>query len=180
MRRQSGFTLIEALTTGAISSIVGLALLSVLYMTNGQIKEGTATLRLARLQNVATEQIHRSARQAMAVWQQGTTPTANFAFNQNLSPEMSGVIFCDPTGDTLAGYSVSGDLLKELDTASGTWIPFEVAGDTVTVDEDSSYFKILNNRHGMVSRIRYTLVDGDSLYAFPPIADTIRCRNTIL
>ena len=64
MQRQSGFTLIEVLTTGALATFVGLALLSILQMTNGQIKDGSTILRMARLQTVATEQIHRSARQA--------------------------------------------------------------------------------------------------------------------
>jgi type II secretory pathway pseudopilin PulG len=182
MREQNGFTLIEALTTSALAGIVGFALLTVLYMTNGQIKDGTSTLRLGRLQTVATEQIHRSVRQAGGVWQLDVTPTlidTNFTYPGSPTlPRILGVLLCAPSGDTLAGYSVIGDSLRELDTLSGTWKPFKVAGEAVTVDEDNSYFGILKNRRGVVSRIQYTLDDGDSVYTFPPLADTIRCRNT--
>jgi Tfp pilus assembly protein PilW len=55
MKPQAGFTLIEVLTTGMISTIVGSALLSVFYMCNAHIRAGGAALRLVQMQTIASE-----------------------------------------------------------------------------------------------------------------------------
>jgi prepilin-type N-terminal cleavage/methylation domain-containing protein len=179
MRSQSGFTLIEVIAASAISSFVGIALLSVLYMANGQIKEGSATVKLTHLQIVASEQIHQSARKAAGVRLQSESPSVIAgAAGYPGANSVKHVLFCDPAGAILSGYFLNAGTLLEWDLATSGWVPFRIAGTLVEVDDATSFFDLLPNRHGITARIAYRLSAGATPYAFPTLAETVRCRNT--
>ncbi|MEO6096782.1 MAG: type II secretion system protein [Fibrobacteria bacterium] len=179
MKPQSGFTLIEVIAASAISGFVGIALLSVLYMANRQIKDGSATVRLTHLQMVASEQIHQSARKAAGVRLESEAPgVIAGALGYPGANSVKHVLFCDPAGAILSGYFLNGGNLLEWNPAVPGWEPFRIAGILVEVDDVNSFFDILPNRHGISARIAYRLVDGASSYAFPTLTETVRCRNT--
>src|SRR3954471_22518948 len=93
MNSQAGFTLIEALITGVLSTIVAGGILSALYMTNTQIQDGSAALRLSQLQSVVSDQIHRSAR--LSAGAKDSTETGTLTLNALAKAGLDQILFCN-------------------------------------------------------------------------------------
>ena len=74
MKRTSGFTLVEAVATGAISVILAGTILSTLKMNSNQLREGTARLRIGQIASTVSDQIRRQARAAALVKTAGDHP----------------------------------------------------------------------------------------------------------
>jgi type II secretory pathway pseudopilin PulG len=181
---QSGFTLIEVLAAGLISTIVAGALLSVLYMSTGQIRDGASSLRLSQSQAVVSEQIRTSARKAFGAWS-GSCPdpgpsdldaaealVAGYAG----SGQLKQVVFCDPLGAILSGYSLETDG-RMYEWVGGSFRPFRIGADEVMVDYAASNFIILARRRGIIFNIIYRRDAGGESYFFPLIQETVLSRN---
>jgi type II secretory pathway pseudopilin PulG len=185
MKLQRGFTLIETMAVGLLSTIVAGALLTVLYLTNSEIKQGIVHLELVNLQSVVSEQIRKSARTANGVLL--TDEAKNepvFRLDLNTYSGAKEIRFCNSNGNVFAKYQIhSGDpsYLEEWHTGLAKYQPFLVSDDTVYVDGDASVFTILPGRRGVKFTIAHRreekIMDNIESFSLPPIEETVLCRN---
>lgn len=192
---QRGFTLVEVLITGILSSVLGGVVLTIFYVNNTQVKEGAAELKLSQEQAAVAEHITNDVRWAHALRKSGepngnwnsppasawTTPPYQDSVNSPAITGLSEVIVTKLDGSEYAGYRISGDYLDTLVPNSNPRVYNHLEifpGDTVRVDGDSSYFGIMQKRRGLEVRLRlYRLEDGDTVF-LPPHQDNILCRNS--
>jgi type II secretory pathway pseudopilin PulG len=185
MNSQSGFTLIEALATGLISTIVAGAILSLLHMSNAQINDGTINLRLARLQGVASDQIRSSTRIAAGVKTAAEDTITDFdhmPVMTAVSSPLKEVRLCQQNGLPFARYRIVDgtpqDYLEEWkETPVKGYHPFMVGGDTVFVDYANSFFRILPDRRGITFAVQHTRAEDGKSYTFPRIEEVALIRN---
>lgn len=183
MRAKAGFTLVEVLATGAISVIIGTAILSVLRMSNSQILDGSANLRLVQLQNIASAQIRSETRKAFGVKRDMALDPGTAFVSPATAPTYPGlreVRLCNPDGTMRAGYQIRANDDNLYEWKSGEWIPFQVGALTLKIDPVASDFTILPRRRGLTFNLAYRFIQGGRTYSFPPIPETVLCRNTDL
>lgn len=185
MRSESGYSLVEVLTAGAISVVVGTAIISVLQMSNTQILDGSANFRLVQLQNIASTQIRMETRRAFGVKRDIALDPGGAFVSPAAFPGATGlseVRLCNPDGSMRAGYRILPNNDSLYEWRAGAWIPFRVGSFALRInpDPDSSNFSILPRRRGIVFNLRYRFVQGGKTYPFPPISETVLCRNTDL
>lgn len=183
MKSESGFTLVEALATGVLSTIVAGTLVSVLDMVNTQIKEGEMESRLGLWQSVVSEQIRSSVRQSWGILQQGDPTGFDLhydklpAVDHMLSPEdlMPEILICDKDGIPMAKYHVNSEgILEEWQSGDeGSYHPFTIGDQIVHVDPDQSNFSVAKGRKYLSFKLAYVL-EGEKLLA---IQEAIQCRN---
>jgi type II secretory pathway pseudopilin PulG len=185
MLRQSGFTLIESLTAGLISTIVAGALLTMLTVTNREIKAGTTHLLVGQMQSVVSDQFHISAHRACGVRTAGEpldgsyfTDAARYDIPVGDTNE---IIFCDKNGSRLTSYRINRafNYLEEWDVGSHAYIPFKVGEDTVLINGANSAFRLLSPRRRRLT-VNLAIRNSDESFTFPTLIDTILCRNTSL
>lgn len=179
MNAQGGFTLIEAMSAGLISSILAGALISVISISNREIKENAITLRLSRIQSAVSDQFRTNARASFLAIQYGEDPVAVSLLPKDdpESPPLKQIIFCDRNPSPSARYKMdSTNYLEEYDFDNATFVPFTVGEDTVFVDTAKSDFKILAGRAGVTYKIVCQL-HLDQIYTFPVIEDTVLRRD---
>lgn len=183
MKSQSGFTLIEVMASGILSTVIAGAILSILHLTNDQIKDGTSYLRLEERQGIAAEQIRKTARHAKGVmksWEDLAQVTANPAAQP--SGHLSEIRFFNDDNCFTTGYKIESGYLWEAD-AKGCNIlayrPFTIGADTVFVDPDPavSYFEFLHNRGAIISHLRVILRVDTTTYVRPNDSEFVLCRN---
>jgi len=177
MKRQSGFTLIETLVTGLVSTLLAGVVLSLLQLSNTQLLEGSAGLRLSRLYNATSSEIQRVGRRAYVVKTTGDILTGlpSDTLSAAAMTGLSNVMFCDTLGDSLGGYKVLGDgRLQEWVKSGRTWKDLAFGPDTVRVDSARSTFDILPRRRGISFTLRLKSAAGDTI---PPVREMLVCRN---
>ena len=191
MRSQSGFTLVEVLVTGIISTIVGSAILTVLQMSNSQILDGTINLKLIQLQIVASDQIRSEVRKSFGVKSGSPSPDPVGILGAfPVSPDGTGpsaivkeAILCNPDGTPRLAYRIFPDslYLYEGTVAAGgviSYSRFQVGGDFVEIDPGSSSFQVEGSHHGLIFDIQFRKsVPGKPTRNFRKILETVRCRN---
>jgi type II secretory pathway pseudopilin PulG len=179
MSRQSGFTLVEALTASVISTVVAGAILTVLFMTTNQVRDGSALSRLTQQQTVVSEQIRTSARKAWFV----KKTTAEGMPILSTEPADAGrheVAFADSNGTVFAAYFLDPAKTYLQEWIGGAYVPFKVGEDTVFVDYPTSSFGILSQRKGVTFQLGYNRTFGGKNYTFPLLTETVYCRNYTL
>jgi type II secretory pathway pseudopilin PulG len=145
MIRQRGFTLIEALVGGIISLVIPATLIVVMTISNRQIGNGAAQMRLSQISTAVSETFHRAGLNATSVYNEmeavGTKcPVGKPASHLNLT----GIIFCAANGDIQAGFRAAttiGDRAKleeYIPGANPIWKPMVFSGDTVKVNLNPS------------------------------------------
>lgn len=177
MIRQQGFTLIEALAAGLISTIVAGALLTVLYMSTAQIKEGSAYISLLSMQSIVSEQIRSSVRSAKIIKRVGELGTSTPTLVASAFTGLKEIWLLSKDGDTLAAYQVRPGEPYLYEWKAGAYQVFKVGNLTVDIDYGQTEFGILANRLGMTFQIGHIKTVGASSYAFPASQDTILMRN---
>ena len=184
MKSQSGFTLVEVVVASVLSTVIAAAVMSSLYMTNTQISEGSASQRLTQTQIVVSEQIKQKARIAYGVKRavvDGPGPLSAAALSNPLITGLGEVFFCNPAGDTLAGYRIALGVLYEWKGGTGDgFFPFLIGSDSVSVNMANSEFRILPRRRGVIIKLNYQRTESGTTYSFPTIQETVICRNNNL
>lgn len=181
-----GFTLIEVISASLISSILGLALISVFYMANSHLQEGIAYQKLSMVQGMVSAQIDRSAHKAFMVKMENGSGVYEGYADGNDDQTHSGkkqIYFCDTSGTPFAGYMLSGNNLLEMASFSGTsltgtpaWEIFRIGEVGVFVNSDSSSFDVLQYRSGINYRIRFADSASPSI-SFPIVKGAVICLN---
>jgi type II secretory pathway pseudopilin PulG len=182
MKAQSGFTLIEVLVTGVLSTIVAGTLVTVLGMVNLQLNAGIAENRLGRIQTVVSEQIRSSMRKSWGVLQTGDViDNANHFNNLKAVASTQEIIMSDKDGNPISKYQIDngGKLWEWHDGDPGDYYPFKIGEDIVYVDPDpvKSNFSLAQGRKSMTFTLEYVLLQGKTLLTLPNIPETIQCRN---
>ena len=160
MKSHAGFTLVEVLVAGILSTILATTILSTLYLTNTQMKEGLASQRLTQFQIVVSEQIRKNARIAFAVKIVGDHPTNALSadtLSELIIHNESTVFFCNPAGAIFAGYRIhtSPDYLEEWSLGLNSFIPFRIGLDSVALKASASTFVVLPKRRGVLFKLSY-------------------------
>lgn len=177
MRTETGFTLIEVLAGGVISTVLAGAMLSLFYMVTGNVKESAANSRLLRIQTVAEDQIRRDARKAFGAKLSSSEPGLIdvVANDGNAYSGLKEIWLIEATPDALVGaYWIHGDTLKEW--KNGGFVPMIIGPDTVHLDGANSSFSVFPNRQGVGLDLRYKVNEKGILYTAPPFIDSILCR----
>ena len=182
MRTEAGFTLIEILAGGVISTVLAGAMLSLFYLVTGNIKDSTANSRLQRIQTVAEDQIRRIARRAYGAKTSSAEVGDIAIIAANDGNAYTGLkeiwLYETDPGEALIGaYKVSPDALLEL--VNGVFVPMRIGSDTVWLDGANSTFSIFPNRAGVAFDMRYKIQENGNTYAAPALIDSILCRGKI-
>lgn len=178
---QKGFTLVEALTGGIISTVLAGTMISMIHMVGSNLKESAANTRLERLQTVASEQIRSATRQAFGAKLSGTEPGTIQSLSSSAGGDaaahtnLTEVWLITDEGIQHWAYQISGDYLMER--RGGAWVKMTVGEDTVKLDGANSRFAVFPYRKGIVADLRYKIVENGSTYAYPPLPDSILCRG---
>jgi type II secretory pathway pseudopilin PulG len=147
MRTEAGFTLIEALAGGIISTVLAGAMLSLFYLVTGNIKDSAANTRLLRIQTVAGDQIRRIVRRAYGPMLTTDAGSISTIVDPNPHPGLQEVwLYEDPDAE-IGAYKISGDNL--LERVNGVYTPMRIGSDTVWLDGPNSSFTVLPNRLGV-------------------------------
>jgi type II secretory pathway pseudopilin PulG len=175
MSNESGFTLIETLAAGLVSTIVAGALLTVLYMSTNQIKEGSANVRYIRLQSAVSEEIRANARKSKTMKRTSELGTASSSLSAAEWPGLKEIWLFNNDGDTLAAYQVKADSPHLHEWKAGSFQVFQVGSETVDINYANTEFGILPNRQGMTFRIAHRRAGIPDEYPNRP--DTVLKRN---
>lgn len=176
MKTQSGFTLIEALVTGVLSTIVAGTLVTVLGMVNLQLNTGIAENRLGRIQTVVSEQIRASVRKSWGILQSGDVIDASHHYpDLHVIASTREIILTYKDGNPMAKYLIGNDgkLWEWHDGDPGDYYPFMIGTDIVYVDPAQSDFSIADGRKSMTFKLAYVLQSK----ILPNIPEAIQCRN---
>lgn len=175
---QAGFTLVEVLTGGVISTVLAGTILSMVHMVSGNLRESAANTRLERLQAVANEQIRTATRQAYGakLFQAEAGNIQDIAATDNAAhANLSEIWLIADDGILHWAYQISGDYLMER--RNGAWIKMTVGPDTVMLDGANSRFGVFPNRRGIVADLRYRINENGTTYSYPPLLDSLLCRG---
>jgi len=189
MRTKAGFTLVEILAGGVISTVLAGAMLSLFYLVTGNIKDSAANSRLLRTQTVAEDQLRRAARKAYGVklsqaevskGHGGLGDIATIAADDPVAYTALTEIWlyqADPDG-LIGAYKVSAgssqDTLKEW--VNGAFTPMRIGSDTVLLTRAGSSFSVFPNRRGIAFDMRYRIQENGNSYAAPVLVDSVLCR----
>jgi hypothetical protein len=145
MMPQRGFTLVEALVAGVISLLLPAVLITALSVSNRQIGEGAASMRLSQISDAVSEDVHRAGLSASWVFDY-TDAVGDKCPAAIPAPKggMLGVIFCDANLDIRKGYRLApiendlgrGILEEYVRGADPAWVPLVVSDVTVKLTKD--------------------------------------------
>lgn len=142
VKAQRGFTLVEVLAAGIISSLLAAVLLTILYLASAHVKQLIPRQRVMTAYNVVSEQIHRMTRQACFVRAFGEAHAIPLpALGASVSFQ-DGLVFYDRSYNIIGGYYFSasgGHHLREWNTATNAWQAFKIAGDSLPVTPGNKF-----------------------------------------
>lgn len=192
MKKQAGFTLVEALITGVISLIIPVVVIAVLTVSNTQLAANSTSLKLTQISNAIAEDVHITALKATYVyaWNEaeagcpiGTDPVSQL--------RLSGVVFCDKVGNVIKGFRVvqmpspNSHLGTMEELIGGSWNPILLAEDPVTVTWDPNPYVVkANGLFGIFPKgdfvwhnLRYDMVVAGKRTFLPVQTQSVVCRN---
>lgn len=189
MRKEAGFTLIEILAGGVISTVLAGAMLSLFYLVTGNIKDSAANSRLLRIQTVAEDQLRRTVRRAYGaklLTEIGTPPPAGeitiIAPNDaNAHPNQKEIWLYEDPDALIGAYRITfGHAVDTLlEWVGGNFIPMHIGSDTVFLDGGISSFSIFPYRLGVAFNIGYQIQENGKSYAAPTLNDSVLCRGRL-
>ncbi|HLP42262.1 MAG TPA: prepilin-type N-terminal cleavage/methylation domain-containing protein [Fibrobacteria bacterium] len=175
MRRQDGFTLVEALMAGALSTVLGGAILTVLYLCNDMMEESLAKAKLAAQFEVVAETIHRMAREAYTVSGNGEN------FSDPSTPlkfwNLGWINFYRRDSTLIGGIGMNSPDPYLWERAGTDMRRFYIAGNPISVH----YFHatILEGRTAATFRITLELTQGGKTYTLTSPREMALCRNNL-
>lgn len=188
MSTQAGFTLVEALASGILSTVIAGAILSLMHLTNDQVKQGAVQIRLAESQGIAVEQFRKSIREAYGAMMSGEDSTLvagqdNANVVNPLTVALPEVKLFDENKWITGGYKLGptylmeGFPLPDIHHQLLSYKAFTIGDDTVYIDSARSYFRILQGRKGVIANLRYIHQPGAVTDSLPQDSVFVLCRN---
>jgi type II secretory pathway pseudopilin PulG len=173
MRRQNGFTLIEALVVGIIGSILAGMFIAFMYVHNDAVNSGVARGILLTQSEIVSNRIAAAVRGSNGVFTKGDawSPTPQ------LTPKATDTLIClRRPGDTIAIFRIG--LLHRLreGTSMGNLPYFKTGRDTVSLVAGSSFW-LSADRKRVTLNLTFTKVYRGKTYTLPSKRDSYLCRN---
>jgi Tfp pilus assembly protein PilW len=167
-----GFTLVEALVAGIISTVVIAAAVALYLMNMNQIS-GSFVRSLTRMQyQTVIDQIESKARQATVIQ---TSNDPNFIATDIIEHATDVIYFIGDTGNILGGYQHATDSLKEW---NGTmFVPFKVGNKNIKLLNAGSAFTIRPDRKSVLLNLSVIGISGSSSDTMLSKGETFQCRN---
>ena len=171
---ERGFTLVEAIVAGILSTIVVAVVITIIMVFGREVEEGAANAELiVRLEHVS-EIIAREVRR-------GSKIVPIDGSHTTLGIETKEITIEDSDGEDLFSFLISEAKLSERDdTASinDSWSDLLfVPGKPITLNQDSSFFRVTPDCTAVTLDLRLTLEKGSTTYTLPFGGGTFRCRN---
>ncbi len=183
-----GFTLVEALVTAIILSIIAVIGVTIFTMHNNQLRESNAMEKMQRQYDNVVEQIALSVRKANRVLMfdpstpsnSDPVPTSFTQFPIPATPltNVKNIRIYDSNGAVISEYSVAGSTFKE--SVNGALVDFEAGGSKVEIDPASSSFSLNNYRTYVEITLSLKTSSAGNIYYLPPRKDGFTCRNSPL
>lgn len=194
MKSQAGFTLLEALVAGTISTGIPLVVLATLQMNGSQLQKGSSRIHLTQVSALVSEEIYRTAYASASAKQEEPCDDTGL-------DEHCGVLFYNADGTFRRGFRVRrpefadpAGILEMQTVEGGPWEPFLAGSDQVRVWTNldgfllkaPGHFNVLNPgaaAAGVLEGVRANLrlfeeVDGASQY-LPVQTEIVLCRNAL-
>ena len=169
--KPKGFTLVEAIVSGAISIFVVLAAIALFKMNANQIS-GSTVRSLTKMQyQTAIDAIGAMARKATLISQ----TDANFTDNDTFADSSNAVYFLDTSGTVLGGFRRNGNFLREY--KGGVFTNFKVGSKNIQIDTTKSLFEISADRKSVVLNLTVFGMDGSSKDTVLSKKEKFQCRN---
>jgi type II secretory pathway pseudopilin PulG len=178
MSTEKGFTLVESLVAGSIAAIIGVGMVSIIYMVGQQVSESSRNLKLLSEYDIVVAQIGRDAHNASAVLADlETYPPGNLAavdtptiymFNKNVSKTIP-----------VAGYKITGTppTLQYL-TPPSTWNDFKIlSSDPAVQVTAASDFRLASNRTSVTLNLNVVITYKGKTETVTSSQELFTCRN---
>jgi type II secretory pathway pseudopilin PulG len=174
LNQEKGFTLVEAIVAAAVSVIIGVVMVSVIYMTGTQVSDTTRNVKILMQYDVAIAQIGRDAQRASAVLDQAEAyPPWN---NANLTTQT--IFMYGITGNIIAGYRINGTTLQSWNTATNAWVDFRIIpSDPAVQVTNASNFALLSNRITLTLNLNLVFNYKGKQETFNSGQELFLCRN---
>ncbi len=146
MKTQLGFTLVETLIAGVLSTIVAGGLLTIFYVQKNVIAESTSSLWLNNQADIVTQEIIKQVHQSNFILKYvGEMPPAG-------TQDTTFVMYLQNSLGIFGGYKIDNGILKEY--KGGTFNTFKVGPDSVFIDA-GSYFTLNPTRNRMTIKFNF-------------------------
>lgn len=164
-----GFTLVEALVTGVLATILGFVVYTVAFVyTNESSTSISRFMMQQQFDNVAA-QIASDTRLASYVVAEGETPFAHGIG----SDSVASVQFFNVSGQTFAHYSiVNGTLYEGIPQR-----PYSAGGGAVNLIGESSFFIVAPQRKAVTLHFLLCKNEGSRRYILSTRKAVFSCRN---
>ncbi len=176
LKNQRGISLIEALVTGVISSVIAGAVISMMYLSTSQIEESSSRFSMQKLYDATAYQIGWTIREAAAVLAHGESFSNRLKY-RNFIPVESFYTY-DTDGNVTGGFGISSGILQEYDVVEGGFKPFVFGPDTVKVDSGAFYLWADRAAVELDVVLRHSAKDKE--YTLAIRQERFRCRNSDL
>lgn len=176
IKREYGFTLIEALVSSIILAVIAGGSLTVLMVYTSEIREGVAMSCLQmQYENIAAQVSSLTHRASAVVATSETTwpvPTTWVA------DSTTSIFFKNADGNAIGGLQVSGGNLLEYDILSGTWPAYKAGGQTVSVTSGPKPFFMSTTRNNITLTLTIKYTNMGTTYTLSSRGDKFKCRNS--
>jgi type II secretory pathway pseudopilin PulG len=122
LKRQKGFTLVEAIVAGMVAAIIAGFAATLIYMVGSQSTQSSLQMKLLMQYEIAAEQMARVTRNAHFVLAEGETfpPWNNAALTTN-AVQMYSI-----AGVRTGGFKINGTTLQEWSLITNQWVDFKI------------------------------------------------------
>lgn len=168
--RSNGFSLVEALVTGSLITIVSLIILPIMSFFYSHMNQSTTLIKLQIDYDIVAWQIGDMTRTCSYVLGPAETSSSIASYDTIRTTEIHLVT----SSQEIAAYRIMEGKLQEL--LKGTWCDFHTGGHTVLLGSNSSFFLARSRRAVTIDlQIKYNFKSyTDSL---SNIGGTFLCRN---
>jgi type II secretory pathway pseudopilin PulG len=174
MRSQNGFTLVEAIVVGIISSILAGMFIAFMYVHNDAVNRGVARAILLTQSEIVSDRIAAAVRNGNGVFAGGEPWSAN---PQLAVCDTAVIEIRDNQGVTTALFFI-GPITSRLyeGTTMGNLKLFKTGKDTVTTTTGSS-FSLSADRKRVTLNLGLRIQYRGKTYSLPLKKDMYVCRN---
>jgi hypothetical protein len=158
LKMQKGFSLVEAIVTGAISVSVVLVVYVLINFNTSYIKATTQTLRLQEISDILVRDIQAKARRSHKIFSSsawldyinGIAETTSGSINQ------AAVYFLDTTTGQWSAVRVNSGHLEQnsgVMAAESSWRSYQVAGNNIFI-KNGTPFEMQNHWKKLIATFR--------------------------
>lgn len=174
----SGFTLVEAVVSGVIATLMAGIMITIMTMNNDGVKDGAVNAKIQSQYEIAIAEIGKYTRSARAVLKTSETYPPGYTLSE---VSTSSIMMYDENlstgaGIPLKGFRVNNGQLQEWESGTG-WRPFVVGAWPTLSVLDATPFKLSSNRRIVTVTMRVSGTFGGDTAVAPARGEMFVCRN---